>query len=219
MYLNLEHHRREYFYNGATLIPEAIDAELIRVWRQRAFRLASSQGLRRDLQASKKDVLGDGGDYHYRVFDGLLVQKHWPEMLACYRALVGLVSAVTLENVRTSPYERSAVNVLMYQGNNDQQSWHFDTNRISALLYLTTNTQGGTECQLLTDNPHQTEKRFRTFLPQEGALLLMQGRKVWHRGCSVQQETKVVCLWNYYAANDTWRPEGIDELLYGNVSS
>jgi hypothetical protein len=216
MFLNLDQCRREYFHEGLTVIADAVPAASVAIWREQALRLARRGGIRRDLRADTQDVLGDGGNYHYRVVDGTTIREELPEMIQCYQSMVGLISAVTLDNVEPSPYERSAVNLILYEGKGDQQAWHYDTNRITALLYLTTNQEGGTECVLLDDNPHRPVKRTRIVLPQAGALLIMQGRKVWHRGLPVNQQTKLVALWNYYAPDDSWRPEGLDTLLYGS---
>jgi hypothetical protein len=32
----------------------------------------------------------------------------------------------------------------------------------------------------------------------------------------MQNEVKVAAPWNYYAADDQWRPEGFDDTIYQN---
>lgn len=217
MWLDWERHRREYFYDGLTVLPGIVPLEIVERWRDQALAAAEICGINRDFDANDVDVLGDGGHYKYVVIDGFGVRRHLSSMVDWYKALVPLVAAVTLQDVLTSPHGgRSDVNVLVYRGAGSQQSWHYDTNPITVLLYLTSNQDGGTECELFTHNPAVPGKRLHTVRPQAGSILLMQGRKVWHRSAPVLHETKITCPWNYYTVDDTWRPEGIDELVYGS---
>ena len=43
----------------------------------------------------------------------------------------------------------------------------------------------------------------------------MQGRRVWHCAEPIITETKIACPLNYYTVDDWWRPDGIDDLVYG----
>ena len=64
---------------------------------------------------------------------------------------------MTLQDVTTSThkYPRSCVNVKIYRGRGSQQGWHFDTNTITALLYLSTNQEAR---HLLRDHPRSPER-------------------------------------------------------------
>ena len=215
MKLDLDRFRRQYHRDGVTRVPDVVPREVAGRWLEKAMDLCESLGRARDYRAGEADILGDGGENRYVILDGLAIRDHFPDMPTWYVALQGLVSAVTFADVTVSPYERSGMSILVYRGTNASQSWHFDSNPITALLYLTTNTEGATECRLLHDIPDKRKGRLRRIFPVSGSLLLMQGRRVWHRGTPVHREVKVACPWNYYTATDTWRPEGMDELIYG----
>jgi hypothetical protein len=224
MKLNLDRHRAEYHNDLLTVVPDVIDADLLGAWNERVEQLlAAGRAIRRDEEGrGGGEVLDGGGAYRHFVLDGLMVRQHLPGLMVAYEVLKHVIAAVTLHDVRTAAraYPRSAVNVKVYRGEGSQQGWHYDTNAITGLLYLTTNREGGTLCRIPRDHPVEALRTHqeRRVLPVAGSLLIMQGRRVWHRAEPMTAETKVVAPLNYYTADDLWRPEGIDDLVYGKAA-
>jgi hypothetical protein len=214
MRLNLDEHRRDYFLDGVTIVKDLFPASLIARWRDWAVRYSGTAGRRLDATAGDDWTYQLPGDQHaYSLISGSAIREHLPEMLHWYEALIPTVSAVTHQDVVPSPYPCSDVNILVYDRPGNTIGWHHDTNLITVLIYLTENNEGGTECRLLPGRPGE-EPRTRTFLPRAGAVLLMQGRWVLHRGLPVRDEIKIVAPWNYYSTTDQWRPDGFDAAIY-----
>lgn len=119
---------------------------------------------------------------------------------------------VVFRDVILSPYPRSAVGLKVHQGKGSTHGYHRDTNPISALLYLITDNTGGATRLHPLDHP----ARALRVVPQCGRMLLMRGREIRHCGESLTDaQVKIVAPLNYYTADDQWRPEGIDTLVYG----
>jgi hypothetical protein len=221
MRIDLDRHRAEYHLDLLTVVPDVVDPSQIEQWKDRILRLVESKEAieRNDQGGGNAKVLDGGGVYRHFVIDGLMVKRHLPDLIATYEALKYLVAAVTLQDVTTSThkYARSAVNVKVYRGPDSQQGSHFDTNPITGLLYLTTNQEGATCCEITRAHPGEDRrtKITRRVLPVAGSLLIMQGRRVWHCAEPMTTETKIVCPLNYYTSDDWWRPDGIDDLVYG----
>src|SRR5262249_34000202 len=108
----------------------------------------------------------------------------------------------------------SDMNFLVYDRTGQTIGVHRDTNPLSVVVYLTTGREGATRCRLLKRRCDE-RARYVDVFPEEGNVLVMQGRKVLHKGLPVVSETKVVAVWNYYYKADVWRPNGFDALLYG----
>lgn len=216
MRFDSERHRREFWTTGVTVVPPGvIPSGLVADWREFALARARLLGRHLDAVADNWTYQQDGERHAYAMVGGRAVRRHLAEMGHWYRALVPLVSVVTFEDVRTSGHEESDVNVLLYDRPGDAIGWHLDTNPVTVLVYLTDNTEGGTECRLLARRPEEATERTRVIRPEAGAVLLMQGRRVWHRGLPLVTERKAVAVWNYYTADDDWRPDGFDDVIYG----
>jgi hypothetical protein len=153
---------------------------------------------------------------HYLTLNGHQIRELIPDMHIWYQSLIPLWSAITFWDVITSPHVLSDCNVKIYQGEKAGHGWHYDTNGLTVLLYLSDNSTGGTRLQPL-DNAHpQQEADTRTVvvLPRKGHFLVMRGRKVYHCGESCENEVKIACPWNYYIAGDVWRPNSLDLVSY-----
>jgi hypothetical protein len=221
MLIELDRHRAEYHNDLLTIVPDVLNPDAAGSIARRTLDLIERGGaIHRDqIGTGDTAVLDGGGAYRHWVVDGLRVLEHFPDLMAIYEALKSLVSAVTLQDVTTSTekFPRSCVNLKVYRGEGSEQGWHFDTNAITGLLYLTTNTKGGTRCEIPRYHPDEALRttETRVIQPFAGSLLIMQGRRVWHRADPVDDEVKIVAPLNYYTATDYWRPEGIDNLVYG----
>lgn len=213
----LEHHRKEYFLEGCTLVKNLFPPELIARWRNWSLNNARSAGFKLDAMADTTWVYQKPNERHaYTLVDGEALRQQLPEMFEWYHAMIPFLSAITMQHVVASPFKKSDINVLVYDNPGSAIGWHRDTNPITFLLYLSDNEEGGTECCLLKRRPDQEECERRIFKPQAGSVLLMQGRWVEHRSEPMSgKETKVASPWNYYTEQDVWRPEEFDETIYG----
>jgi hypothetical protein len=218
--INLEQHRREYFLEGCTLVKDLFPPELIEKWRDWSIGNAQSVGLKLDACSDSTWAYQKPNERHaYTMVDGDSLRQQLPEMFEWYRALIPIISAITLQNVVASPFKKSDINVLVYDNPGSAIGWHRDTNPITFLLYLSDNEEGGTECCLLKSRPDQEDSKQprKIFKPQAGAVLLMQGRWVEHRSEPMSgKEIKVASPWNYYTDQDLWRPNQFDEVIYGD---
>jgi hypothetical protein len=148
------------------------------------------------------------------MIDGRAIKEHLPDMHRAYHELLAVVREVVSPLAVASPYDCSDMNILIYEPPGACIGWHRDTNAVTVLVYLTTNSEGGTEVRPLARAPDDPAPAARVVLPREGAVLLMQGRWAVHRGLPVTSEVKVACPWNYYLEDDYKRPEGLDDRLY-----
>lgn len=108
-------------------------------------------------------------------------------------------------NVIPSPYYESSMTLKAFHPL-DRQGWHYDTNPVTALLYLTDCEGGYTE---FTDGTR--------LAPAAGRLALFDGRNYLHRAAVVRTGTKVTIPLNYYLINDQYRPKEIEGVVYGGV--
>lgn len=214
MWLNHQYHRNEYEHRGFTVLRIVPDGVATR-WGN-LIRMAIESG-RRGKRIDVKDDRGEvaagiGGRLYYDLIDGIDCEEIVPGMVDTYLTMPALLSVITGEDVVASPYPRSKVCGKLYPADGGQQGWHFDTNGITVLAYLTTNIDGATEM-----NPIDGGEEF--VHPKAGSLLIMQGRKVWHRAGAAMAAPKIVSPWNFYVNGDTSRPEGLDDEIYGSRPS
>ncbi len=220
---NLEQHRHEYHYDLHTIIPETLPSELCKRLTSRLqeliegaqIPLVDHQGLGTTLE------LDGGGRYRHYLVDGPGIRKSFPELEGAYHSLARLVATISSQDVIVSPYGDSDMNIKAYPPNGGTIGAHFDTNGISVLLYLTTNSEGplrltierpdpwkGTEME----QPGRVENR--DILAVEGSMVLMQGRRLWHDSMPMTREFKAVAVFNYYWRGDTRRPGHFDDFVY-----
>lgn len=204
----MSNYKEELETNRCTLVKEFIQPDKARAWAQRA-----REGVKTRLDVDSTEVknLSEGGAYHHGIADGLESYKILPEIFGIYESLTTYLSELTGRKVITSPYEKSTVTLKVYDKPNDQQSWHKDTNAFTALLILT-DTVGnyGTEIEGIDGVTFNLENT-------AGDLWLMYGRELRHRVPAVPEgKWRVTVPMNYYFVDDTWRPEGMDDLVYGS---
>jgi hypothetical protein len=215
--IDMRGHQAQLVADGMTVLPPGIfPPAVIRNWRTFAFDHARPLGVNIQATASGWAYNRDGERHSYAMIDGTVVKARLPEMYSWYQALISLVSVLTFDDVVTSPYPLSDVNVLLYDRPADAIGWHYDTNPITFLVYLTDNEEGGTECRLLKRR-HDDPVRLRVVQPRAGAVLLMRGTLVEHRGLPVTREKKACAVWNYYTSADTRRPVDYDDNIYGKA--
>ncbi|QXH49953.1 hypothetical protein KSS94_18635 [Pseudomonas fakonensis] len=211
-------YRREYFYDMATvidgLLPDDMCDELARrvqaVIQEHGVELVQHSGLGTDA------VSDLGGEYKHHIFKGNDVRRYLPELQAVYHALVPLVSMITHTDTVVSPYPLSDVNIKAYPAGGGTLGLHYDSNGITVLLFLTTNTEAPLRMQVERSHPSRKDKwvEHRNIHAQKGALLVMQGRKVLHDSEPTLTEHKLSVVYNYYERHDTFRHEDFDEFVY-----
>lgn len=163
----------------------------------------------REEQLAKPELLDLGGAYHHWVCDGSVVAVHFGELVEWYESQVDMLSAVWQRQVVLSPYAESAVTVKVY-GEGDSQGAHYDTNPLTVLGYLADSTAA-----TVFQAGHGETDHLRV-APRAGAVVSFLGREHLHWVEPVPAgERRVSVSYNYYFDDDLWRPDGIDDLIYG----
>jgi len=214
---NLQKHQSEYQYEGVTLIKNFIPeptCSLIRAKVQQRINSNEIKLVDHDAQGTDKELDG-GGRYLHHIFRTDDIKSHVPELVGAYHAALPLVSMVTSTNTVISPHEGSEINIKAYPKNGGTLGAHFDTNGITALIYLTDNTEGALVLRKKREHPekgvwHEEERIYA----ESGMLLLMKGREIWHWSEPTANEEKIVVVMNYYQSGDTWRPAHFDQFVY-----
>jgi hypothetical protein len=212
---DLAWHRHQYWYTGLTVLPEAFPPTVVQRWRSWALERGKALAhVVNGVADETWDYQEPGYKHQYRMIDGLVIKEHLPDMHQVYLEFLGVVREVISSLAVPSPYVSSDMNILVYEPPGACIGWHRDTNAATVLVYLTTNSEGGTEVQPLRRAPDEAPPPTSIVWPKAGSVLLMQGRWVVHRGLPVENEVKVACAWNYYLADDCKRPADFDERIY-----
>ena len=121
---------------------------------------------------------------------GRAVKTHLPEMVLWYRALVPLISVVTFQDVVVSPYPESDINVLLYDrpGRHDRLASRYQPDHVPPLLDGQHGGRHGVPTFAAPARPGRDAGASRP--PPPRAVLLMQGRQVWHRSQPIQREQR-----------------------------
>jgi hypothetical protein len=193
---------REIFRNGGLLqIPNFIDPTLAGELAERALRLVDAHAIQRDAYTRH------GGRALHEILDGFAVQEHFPELLVAYAKARETAEDVAGEPVILSPYPRSGVNLRVYRHTNSSDGWHYDSNPVSALLYL---TSGGQPTRFKV-----SEDELLDVCPSTGLLLLFKGRTLLHH-VPTGDQLRITCPFNLYYPHDTFRPDYVDGVLFEN---
>jgi hypothetical protein len=183
-------------YVKKNVVSEALCSDIVRKALQEEARL-----IWRDNPAP------EGGWSRYALLDGYAVQDHYPELMAIYQDQAMRLSEELDREVITSPYPQSAVNIKIY-GPDTCQGWHYDSQPLTCLLYLTHGA--ATEVQ-------QPEGVMQV-LPEPGAMLIMEGRRMLHRVLeNTGTDPRLTVPFNYYYPHDTYRPPEMDQAIYQNA--
>lgn len=203
----MNNYKEELEKNRMVLIKSFVSPERAREWAARAKEGVATRVDRAEAEAKNLD---EGGAYNHGIASAQDSYRILPEIFGIYESLTTYLSDLTGREVITSPYEKSTVTLKVYDKPNDQQGWHKDTNAFTALLVLT-DTVGnyGTEIERTDGTVFNLEN-------EAGDLWLMYGREIRHRVPPIPEgKWRVTVPMNYYFSDDTWRPEGMDDLVYG----
>lgn len=185
---------------GIVRISNFVDARTAGLLAARALQLADVHAIKRDGYPSR------GGRALHEILDGNVVQAHFPEVSGIYARARALAEDIVGRPVILSPYLRSGVNIRIYRQSESEDGWHFDTNPLSGLLYL---TSGGQPTQFKTDDG------FLDIYPSTGLFLLFDGRSLLHH-VPKGGELRITCPLNLYYPDDVVRPDYIDKVLFDN---
>ena len=178
-----------------------------------------------------------GRPLNYSVIDGLQILRELPSIVELQPRINAIVDDLANEPLEPLQNERVAINVNI-TGKGATYRWHYDRNRVTALLYLNTVEGGETECypNYRIDIRDTFASRFqqpvdrllqrglvRNILgnkfvcpPREGRLLIMRGDRCLHSvGPVMSDEERINIVLSYdrpnaeLAANDQ-----LDSYLY-----
>lgn len=137
----------------------------------------------------------------YKVIDGLKIKEFLPEIGKLYRDINETVNAVFGQTLAPLKNEQVGVNINITSPGGEYR-WHYDRNKLTAILYLNTVKGGETECypnyriyferlkfssvQRLLDNLLQLKLMRQIFgkqvllKPRRGTLMIMRADKCLH---------------------------------------
>jgi hypothetical protein len=199
--MDLAHLQDVFAQGGIVRLPDFISQELAAELAERALGLANSHGIARDGYPKR------GGRSLHDILDGMVIQEQFPELEAIYSRARDVAERIVRTPVILSPYARSGVNIRVYRQVESEDGWHYDSNPLSALLYL---TSGGSPTQFQI-----SDDTLLDIYPASGLLLLFNGRKLLHHVPKGDQ-LRITCPLNLYYPDDTYRPDEVDEVLFEN---
>lgn len=188
-------------------------ANQIEAIRSRALRLAVPAVLRGGSSTSL-----EAGDFelHYSIVTGRTIAAELPELYALYRGTaLELANRTSPRALVTSRDERSAININVMRNRGSRYEWHYDSNPVTGILYLTsTNSARGGE--LLFQSEFTADITSLTFA--EGQLVIFDGSRAVHGVKQLLDDGPRVCaVMNFYiAGEEPHRPTDLDAVLYGD---
>lgn len=217
----LERYQHEYHYSMHTLLYNILPSDLVQILSQRILDIISEQKVQlvnHQGIGTLKELDGAGKYLHY-IFRGADVRNFLPELVGLYHGLLPIVSTITNSAAIISPYPNSDINIKVYPPKGGTIGWHYDTNAITVLIYLTNNSEAPLVLKIEKSHPSKKKPKVNQakIFAKNGMMLLMQGRNVWHRSEPTNNETKIVAVLNYYVEGDTWRPSNFDKFVYDGV--
>ncbi len=205
---NLETYEKEYLEQGFTVLDNMVP--LAASWKES---ILNSKDLREVyVSEEKRKVAAGKGSLKYAALDRFQTDSVVSELNDYYEKLVEILIQITHQEVITSPYERTAYYSKVYRNKGDEQGWHYDTNGLTVIIYLTNNQDSGrTEIEKLDGSG-------TLFVaPKAGSILIMQGRRCWHRAEPIMSGIKVICPLNYYTGRAEPRDSRLDDIIFGYV--
>lgn len=170
-----------------------------------------------------------GGQYDHRVVDGVTLRQEMPHLFDWYETKCKFFSSLFRREVVTSPYPKSAI-TLKHYGPGDNQGWHYDTQPVTVLLWLTDCPKGG-ELVFVPEGKPATEQGGQDIVdvigdaplfvlrPHAGQVTCFSGRRYVHKvKFQPDPSDRLMLALNYYFSDDLWRPDGIDNVVYGSAA-
>lgn len=156
-------------------------------------------------------IPGGKGSLKYKAMDRLAVDKIAPEIGQIYHNFVHILKFIIGSDVVISKDIRSAYSAKAYIDDGDEQGWHYDSNEITGVLYLTSTCKSG-----FTEIDPLDSEEFVSIIPQAGSVLILQGRECWHRAAPVRDgEIKVICPFNYFRSSNSDRDPAMNSTIFG----
>jgi len=228
-------HRDPFF----ATFPGEFDHKQMALW---ARELIDNHGIRIEREATAQDIckpsLDFGREYRHTVVDADAIAES-PLNAATSAELeriLPFIELVTHSPVVQSPHGHSRV-TLKHYGPGDVQGWHYDTNPITLLFFLTDCPVGGELIVAPYGAPASDEMRMDavpltdvlaadpmlgrwSIRPAAGDILLMAGRRFVH-AVRMQPTTsdRIILAVNLYHPDDLWRPPSIEAVIYGDAQA
>ncbi len=214
---NIEEHRHNYHYDMYTVVSDVLTKDVCdRLMARMNGLIQQNRPIMVDHGGlGGPEELDAGGRYKHHLFDGDAIRECFPELVGLYHGLQHEIALITSQDVVLSPHLASDINIKAYPPHGGTLGAHFDTNGITVLIYLTTNTEGALRMDIPRDDPWNGKSiEKRELLAEAGSMLVMQGRKVWHDSAPMDKEFKAVAVLNYYWRGNTRRPAHFDNFVY-----
>lgn len=186
-------------------------AEQIEMMRSKALRLAVPAVLR---GGSSTSLEGEDFELDYSLVTGRAITTELPELDALYRGVaLKLANRISPCALVTSGNERSAVNINIIHNRGARYEWHYDSNPMTGILYLTsTNPARGGE--LLFRSELTADITSLTFAA--GQLFIFDGRQAHGVNQLLDDGPRVCAVMNFYIeGEEPYRPTDLDAALYG----
>lgn len=202
--INLAESAPHFAERGYVVIDDALDHEF-------ALQFLSQAVIGRNLPwHHRKGTSSEGGDSNYQVLDGDHITARHGWLIEWYRAMRYMVEGVVGTELETSPHRRSAVNIKYYSAHTGCQGFHYDTNPITGLVWL---TDFGAPTVLTDLKGERVEIH-----PHAGSMMILGGKRLLHGvPAGETDQSRVTVVMNYYHRGRTDRPDWIDRAIYENV--
>ena len=208
--------QHDFRQNGYISLPHVLPAELTERWRQK------SQQLKGGALTIKRS---EGGfELVYRVVTGNVIQDQWPELFAFYKdpqVLEWIRDISEEDEICTSSFLRSAVNLNIMESTDSVYRWHFDAVPYTMLIYLNdiVAQDGGAMEMVPGCRPHTVPDLAKSPIvqlwPTAGTWVLMDGTRCYHRVSQLLHPyTRLSIPLVYPNTKQDQRPAGLDAYLY-----
>jgi hypothetical protein len=202
--------KNTYDTRGLVIFENFLDADVCAKW-DAALREAKPTHFENEQEVTSGGFFGAGKNL-YNYLDTFAILEACPEIVDFYVGNIEWLRKLTDAEVVRSNYFKSAITAVQFEAPGSTQTWHRESNPVTAILYLTDNpTQGAIE--VIGNDTSDS-----TFLyPKRGRLIVMNGRYIPHRVHAMEtSERRVSLVCNYYLRGDHARPADADSLIYGD---
>jgi hypothetical protein len=202
--------------------------------------LDSINSFRREYEPTSVFRRSGSRPLNYSVIDGLAITEHLPLVTALAERVQTLVNELSSVPLQPLTDERVAFNINITRKGGTYR-WHYDRNRVTALVYLTAVEGGETECypnfridagqstttqkvldRILSSAPVRGISGRRVVIsPSPGKLVVMMGNRCLHSVRPVSSDNeRINAVLSFDEAGKSFEvAQGLDEYLYEKTAS